>query len=241
MLPCTLDTFFDTFLADSAKHSIQEYQESGGDVDVSVTPWKLDKDGVHSRTVEFKHHINLPMAPPFARARKEQRLYRYGRYGLSLETDTYVSDVPISSCFYVADRVLVEPTDNGKHVVVHAKFDVRFFKRMMFQSLIASQTGQKYMDGFQNQQQYWRKGLQILEEPSCTRPPTRATTVETTCEEHTTTLVAAQQQQLDTTKETRVVITPIIFTNTQCTILAFGFVSLFVVNVLLEYSYTYTT
>lgn len=208
------------FIADSASHSAQAYHESTGDVDVSVTPWKMDKDGVYVRTIEYKHPVDIPLAPPFARARKEQRYRRFGQYGLSLETDTYVQDVPLASNFYVADRVLVEPSGSDeRNVIVRAKFDVRFLKKVMFQSLTASHTGKKFVDGFQNQKFYWENALQSLVKKSCTlQPASVAPSFDS---------MKPMSQQII---ETRVVAT-IMFTSTQNLILLLGLASFLLVNV----------
>jgi len=221
------------FIADSASHSMKEYQESNGDVDVSATSWELDKDGVYARTLEFKHAVNIPVAPPFARARKEQRFRRYGPYGLSLETDTYVQDIPLATCFYVADRVLVEPNGNGQ-VVVHAKFDVRFVKKIMFQSLTASHTGKKFVEGFQNLEQYWSAALissspETLAEMQCAAARQMITVSPPPLEVDRgleATNLVAKQEKLPKSRE----ITRIIFTGPQCTILALGLFSFLLAN-----------
>ena len=120
--------------------------ESNGDKDVSVSHWN-DEGSHFKRTMEYSHPINAPLAPPEARARKEQRYRRFGDFGLSIETDTFVDDVPMADCFYVTDRILVKPTANG--VQLKVEFDIRFVKTTMFRSIIANTTRREFVKGFQ--------------------------------------------------------------------------------------------
>mmetsp|Transcript_13200 Transcript_13200/g.23908 ORF Transcript_13200/g.23908 Transcript_13200/m.23908 type:complete len:89 (-) Transcript_13200:509-775(-) len=39
-----------------------------------------------------------PLAPPMAKARKEQRYQKFGEIGLTIESDTFVQDVPMADC-----------------------------------------------------------------------------------------------------------------------------------------------
>ena len=64
-----------------------------------VSPWKQEESDIFARTIEYSHPVNAPLAPPMARARREQRYRLYGKHGLSVETDTYVEDVPMADCF----------------------------------------------------------------------------------------------------------------------------------------------
>ncbi|KAL3897038.1 MAG: hypothetical protein SGARI_007014 [Bacillariaceae sp.] len=108
-LCCDLDTFMSTFVENDAEYSLQKFMENNGDQDIQVSEWK-EGDGGHSKTriIEYTHPVDAPMAPPMARARKEQSFRRFGDHGLVFETKTYVSDVPMTDCFYVADLVRVE-------------------------------------------------------------------------------------------------------------------------------------
>jgi len=133
ILPCTLDDFLDKFVDTDALFPYSTYMQSSGDDVLQVTEWKRDEHGVYSRMLEYNHPVNAPLAPPMAKARKEQRYRRFGQMGLSIETDTYVQDVPMADCFFVTDRILVEPTgENGTAVLILAEFDIRFIKSTMF-------------------------------------------------------------------------------------------------------------
>jgi hypothetical protein len=85
------------------------------------------------------------MAPPTARARKEQTLKRYGNQrGLVIETKTFVSDVPMTDCFYVRDVLQVERRRNNGGLVVNIRFEVVFVKSNMFRALIARTTTSEF-------------------------------------------------------------------------------------------------
>lgn len=247
-MPCTIDTFFDKFIADSASHSTKRYQEANGDTDISVSRWKFDKTiDAYVRTIEFKHPVDIAVAPPFARARKEQRYRRFGQYGLSIETDTYVQDVPLATCFYTADRVLVEPSVKKEgHVVVHAKFDVRFIKRMMFQSLAASLTAKKFVEGFQNLEQYWSTSLtegssssvSLSEEmPNASGPPSRTVSrASTAAALDTETRNVQATSMVSQSVPNTWTVTPILCTRMQFMVLACGLASFLLANACLSQS-----
>jgi hypothetical protein len=132
--------------------------ESSGETNVIVSPWKLEENDIFARTIGFSHPVNAPLAPPMARARREQRYRFYGTHGLSVETDTYVEDVPMADCFYVTERILVEPKDEGQ-VVVLAEFDIRFVKSTMFRSIIANTTRSECLKDIQGLGLYWTEAL----------------------------------------------------------------------------------
>lgn len=159
VLACNLTEFFDTFFADDAPCPYSTFMESSGDTILNGTPWKKDENDVFVRTIEYTHPVNAPLAPPEARARKEQRYRRYGTAGLSIETDTYVEDVPMADCFYVTDKLLVEPNED-EAVVLLAEFDIVFIKQTMFRSLIANTTKSEFLKMFQGLQVYWTEALE---------------------------------------------------------------------------------
>jgi len=150
-------------LRDDAGFSWSRYMtEIVGDLDVEATEWAVvaaatgenfeerdnnDDDaawtiGALSRTIRYTHPVNAPMAPPTARARKEQILRRYGNQrGLVLETKTFVEGIPKTDCFYVRDILKVEPSiTHEDRLVVNLRFEVIFVKSTMFWSLISKIT-----------------------------------------------------------------------------------------------------
>jgi hypothetical protein len=149
-IPCSLDKFYELFLADEAVYSIPNFMAGEGDSNVVTSHWKAtETKSSKSRTIEYSHPVNAPLAPPKAKARKEQRLRRFLNQGISIETDTYVDDVPMTDCFYVTDRILVSANDDGT-VTVAAYFDIRFVKSTMFRSIIANTTRSEFVKWFQN-------------------------------------------------------------------------------------------
>ena len=89
------------------------------------------------------------MAPPLAKARKEQSYTKYGDYGVVLDTKTIVEDVPMTDCFFVAERIRVEQVGGGEEEEKNKEncgcrlsilFDIRFIKVNMFKAIIAKTT-----------------------------------------------------------------------------------------------------
>jgi len=164
---CTLEIFHDKFWRDNAPYSLSRYLESRGDSDLRLTHWKnADNDNngnshqpPQTRVVQYTHPVNAPFAPPEAAARKEQTLSRYGDSGLLVETKTYVDGVPMADCFYVADRIRAEPTDENNSVAVTMEFGITFIKSTMFKSIISKKTSSEYVDLFEALAQYMSDAL----------------------------------------------------------------------------------
>lgn len=175
---CSLDKFFDSFLADKAVYSLARYLEGRGDFDVRSTDWADvvidDDDGKERnnnnnnkkrRVVQYMHPVNVPLAPPQAKARKEQTVSRYGDSGILIETQTFVDDVPMADCFYVADRIRIEPssvqsaTTTTTAVTVTMEFGITFVKSTMFKGIISRKTTSEFTDFFQSMAQYMSDAL----------------------------------------------------------------------------------
>eukprot|EP00536_Pseudo-nitzschia_multiseries_P014356 jgi/Psemu1/310852/fgenesh1_kg.689_\ len=151
-----LDVFFRSFLSNDASFPLGRYMtEVVGDSGVEATEW-IDsaEDGssssstggirVQTRTIDYTHPVNAPMAPPQARARKEQTLRHYGnKHGLVIETKTIVNDVPMTDCFYVRDVLRVERTSDDR-LVLNIRFGLVFVKSTMFRSLITRTTNGEF-------------------------------------------------------------------------------------------------
>jgi hypothetical protein len=149
---CNLNQFVEAFVDNDATYSIAQFMKQNGEMDVNVSQWVKDPTDrlAMKRSIEYTHPVDVPMAPPTARARKEQTYRRYGDRGLIFETKTYVSDVPMTDCFYVADVMRVEAPQekNGKKVLLNMHFDIRFVKSTMFRSLIARTTKSEFEKSF---------------------------------------------------------------------------------------------
>jgi VAD1 Analog of StAR-related lipid transfer domain len=139
-LPCSLPKFEDLFLRDQALYSLSHFLASRGDTELESTNWGDDSE----RVVRYIHPVNVPLAPPQARARKEQRLVRQRQRQqqhspnscadgtddgdddastivLIVETKTIVDDVPMTDCFYVLDRLTVTQQQQPPPVAVGGK------------------------------------------------------------------------------------------------------------------------
>lgn len=98
-----------------------------------MTRRKQDENGIYSRNIGMQlYPLNAPLTPP----------RKYGDSKLSIQTDTYVDDVPMADCFYVAYRVLVEPTADGA-VIVLVEFDIRFVKSLQSEPLLGKRDTSK--------------------------------------------------------------------------------------------------
>lgn len=155
-LECSLDTFFDLFISDSAKFSIPKYMQGSGEENVNSSSWK-ENDSLMTRVVEYSHPVNAPMAPPLARARKEQSYRRYGSIGVALETKTVVEDVPMTDCFFVVEMIRVAAT--GGTISVTMVYDIRFVKSTMFKGIITRTTKSDMEKSLQGLAAYMSKTL----------------------------------------------------------------------------------
>lgn len=99
------------------------------------------------------------MAPPSAKAKKEQHLRMYSENGLCLDTRTTVSGVPVSDCFHVDDRLLIEPEPSGGSCL-SIKFEVRFTKNTMFKKLVKITTGDEIKKFWQNYESFVKQTLE---------------------------------------------------------------------------------
>jgi len=145
-LQCSLQSFTELFIEDTAEYSIHRFMKESGDEEIQCSVWKSDDtvgSGAKTRTIEYTHPVNAPMAPPMARAKKEQTYTSFGTLGLVLETKTYVSDVPMTDCFYVTDQIRVESTSETS-VVVTMSFDLEFVKSTMFRAIIMRTTKSEF-------------------------------------------------------------------------------------------------
>jgi len=147
-LSCSVEEFYNLFLRDEAEYPFHLFQRTIiGDKDIEVSPWRnVDDDSksfMLTRTVAYNHPVkNAPMAPPTVRATKEQRLRLFGDERACLDTLTTITGVPVSDCFYVGDRLMLEPNPTGG-TSISVKFDVCFTKRSIFKKLIKTTTGEE--------------------------------------------------------------------------------------------------
>lgn len=165
-LPLSVDEFYHRVIADNATHSIGNFMRGIGEKKVTSTPWRPSytptSSDPTSRTIHYTHPITAPMAPPTAKALKQQTLHKFGNVGLCLETLTKVEDVPMADCFVVEDRLWVNSSkDNNEECVVSVSFRIRFVKGTLFRRIIENATRKEY--GI-----FWAQfmtTIQLLKEP----------------------------------------------------------------------------
>jgi len=140
-LDYNIDEFFDRCLADDAPLSIVSYHRNETeDYDVSSKSWELEEDGVSfKRTIAYSHPLEIPMAPPKAEVLKMQVMRKYGNCGISIYTTTLTKGVPVSDCFHIEDRILVESRSDGG-VTISIAFDLRFVKYTLLRRIIECTT-----------------------------------------------------------------------------------------------------
>ncbi len=159
---CTLEQFYDTFMNIDAIYSMERFLTGRGDFDVRTSDWEEDINAAGSaepsnvgawkqykRVIKYMHPVNVPLAPPQAAARKEQLLTRYHNAGICIVTQTFVDDVPMTDCFYVADRMLVEPSSSIEGgITIRMEFGITFVKSTMFKGIISRKTTAEFIELF---------------------------------------------------------------------------------------------
>lgn len=143
-LDCSLDQFMAKFVDDEAPSSLASFLTSRGDSDVNTSSWSEALNMTKQRDINYMHPVNAPMAPPIAAAWKEQRLRIFPEFGLIIDTKTFVKDVPMTDCFYVQDRIIVEVQDTG--LLLELQFELVFEKSTIFQRIIKKTTTAEFSD-----------------------------------------------------------------------------------------------
>lgn len=137
-LNISLNDFFEKYLRDNAVASIVKHHEASGDLDSKATKWERSTKISQKRFITYNHPIKIPLAiaPPTGAATKTQVMRKFPN-GICVDTETWVNDVPLADCFYVADRLLVASNPEGG-VLLTIKFGNCFVKRTVFKHIIAS-------------------------------------------------------------------------------------------------------
>jgi len=148
-LPLSVEEFSRLVIKDDATHSIGKFMCDIGELKVDSSPWQPSQTRVASeasmRTIHYTHPVNAPMAPPQAKARKQQMIHKFGDVGLCLETCTLVEEVPMADCFVVNDRLWVQEAEGEeKGCIVSATFQIKFVKSTMFRRIIEGATRKEY-------------------------------------------------------------------------------------------------
>lgn len=168
-LPCSLDQFFRTFLADGAPYSMERFQmEVIGDHSMELTRWTGDGENeTHAsatnskRTISFTHVIknSYGMGPSEAPTTRQQTLRRFDDMGLSLESRTTIKGIPAGDAFFVQDHWLIEGIDS-ETVVLQTRFGTRFTKRALLRGIIEKAIAKEYKEWFTSYGEFAVKALQ---------------------------------------------------------------------------------
>jgi len=164
-LDCNMDDFFHRYIAVNAPHSIVSYhRHETGDYNVSSKAWELQDDGVSfKRTITYTHPVKIPMAPPKAQVLKKQIMRRYGNHGISIFTTTWTKGVPVSDCFHIEDRILIDNrSDDG--VFISIAFDLRFTKYTMLRRIVERTTKDSINEFHRKYVEYLRRELKPVTE-----------------------------------------------------------------------------
>jgi hypothetical protein len=135
---CSLEQFYEFFLADNAEHSLDRYQRDHvKDKDVQCAGWDADCDGAWSRTITFSHPVKttLGVGPSAAKTSRKQRIRRFPKLGIVLENWTNVGGVPAADSFFVQDRWIIESLDSER-VRLSTWYKIQFTKRTVLKTFI---------------------------------------------------------------------------------------------------------
>lgn len=141
------------FFDDTAFYSWELFLQKMGNTDVKTSLWTVPLRKTHipklgmvsDRNITYLHPVSNPLAPPMARAHKRQRLERYRRHSVLIQSWTEVRDVPLADCFVVEDRLLIRQFGT-KNITVSSYFNIEFTKDTMFRSIIEQQTTKEYKE-----------------------------------------------------------------------------------------------
>lgn len=145
------------FFDDGCFYGLQYFLERTGNEEVTTMDWSVPlarttrkRLGTSAeRSLSYLHPTSHPMAPPMARAVKEQRFERFNDKAVLLQTFTTTHDVPMADCFVVEERLLVE-TIKGNQLQVSGYFRIQFVQSTMFRSVIQQQTTAEFREYFEH-------------------------------------------------------------------------------------------
>jgi hypothetical protein len=149
-LSCSLNVFFQQFLADNAPFSLDRYQRDYiKDREVNATKWKSGENDVYTRTITFTHPIknSLGLGPSSAHTTRRQKLRRFRDYGILLENTTTIEGIPSADAFHVQDHWIIQ-ADGDFRVNLRVRHDTRFTKLALFKAIIEKNVRKETKDWF---------------------------------------------------------------------------------------------
>ena len=165
---CSLDEYFNTFLADEAFYPMEIYQkEKHGDSNFITSKWKemeQEEDpssnkfsATMERQITYVHPNKATMGPSMIYVTQLQKFRRYGDHGIWFWKRTQISGVPAADCFHVEEEILFEPDGDG--IEMKLQFNIIFKKRTILRSIIESTTRNESIEGLEESVQYMRDAL----------------------------------------------------------------------------------
>ena len=156
-LPCSLDEFYEKFIANDCPHSFGSFQKSViGDFELEVKEWEKSKDSTATacsrRTITFRHPLKHKLGPKDASMEKRQQLHLIPGHGILLKSCTYGKGFPAADAFHVEDMWIIEPCnadadESGRRssgVSMSVSFQIQYSKSTMFKKMIDVNTKQEY-------------------------------------------------------------------------------------------------
>ena len=153
-LPCSLDEFYEKFIANDSPHSFGSFQKSAiGDFELEVEKWEKNRGGTaansRKRTITFRHPLKHKLGPKDARMEKRQQLHLVPGHGILLKSCTYGKGFPAADAFHVEDMWIIESCitdadESGSGVSMSVFFQIQYSKSTMFKKMIDVNTKQEY-------------------------------------------------------------------------------------------------
>ena len=156
-LSCSLDEFYEKFIANDCRHSFGSFQKSViGDFELEVKEWEKSKDSTATncsrRTITFRHPLKHKLGPKDASMEKRQQLHLISGHGILLKSCTYGKGFPAADAFHVEDMWIIESCNadadesgrRGSGVSMSVSFQIQYSKSTMFKKMIDVNTKQEY-------------------------------------------------------------------------------------------------
>ncbi|KDD76231.1 hypothetical protein H632_c306p0 [Helicosporidium sp. ATCC 50920] len=133
-LPCTLQTFWDTFLSDRSRFW-KSFHEACGEQSVKLSRWH-GVQGAVMRDLEFVKMLSGGLGADRAYCSQTQRLSVHRGPSLLFQSCQVMNDIPYADHFTVETFWTLESVPSKKAVKISACVGVPFTKRTMLKSVI---------------------------------------------------------------------------------------------------------
>ena len=103
MLPITIQTFFDTFIADNAVYGWSAHCQKRGDTEIETTGW-VNNPELKAVSRELKYRVKLTGVGPSSTRVHRTQIYNMSDSNLTIKMSSKAIDVPYGSYFTVEDE-----------------------------------------------------------------------------------------------------------------------------------------